>query len=145
MAFTIRHAERDHESVHKVVAEALIAFNNANAGESGYRPMAFAVEDGNGRMIGGLSGVTAYGWLFVELLFVPESLRGQGIGTELIRRAEREAIARGCHGVWLDTFAFQARGFYERLGYTCFGELKNYPTGSRFFMSKPLTRALEPS
>jgi len=40
--------------------------------------------------------------------------------------------------VWLDTFEFQARGFYERLGYTCFGELKNYPTGSRFFMSKRL-------
>ena len=56
----------------------------------------------------------------MELLFVPE------------------ALSQGCHSVWLDTFEFQARGFYERLGYTCFGELKNYPAGSRLFMSKRL-------
>jgi len=62
--------------------------------------------------------------------------RGQGVGTELMRRGEAEAVARGCHGVWLDTFEFQARGLYERLGYTCFGELENYPVGPRFFMSK---------
>jgi GNAT superfamily N-acetyltransferase len=140
MRFAIRPVERDHESVHKVVLDSLIAFNDRKAGESGYRPLALAIEDERGQMIGGLSGATAYGWLFVELLFVPESLRGRGVGTELIRRAEEEAVARGCHSVWLDTFEFQARGFYERLGYTCFGELKSYPAGSRFFMRKRLTR-----
>jgi GNAT superfamily N-acetyltransferase len=41
--------------------------------------------------------IVAPGWLFVELLFVPESLRGKGIGAELLARAENEAIARGCH------------------------------------------------
>src|SRR5215831_12722261 len=140
MRFAIRPVEGDHESVHKAVLDSLIAFNDAKAGESGYRPMAFAIQDERGQMIGGLSGATAYGWLFVELLFVPESLRRRGLGTDLIRRAEAEALARGCHSVWLDTFEFQARGFYERLGYTCFGELKAYPAGSRFFMSKRLTR-----
>jgi GNAT superfamily N-acetyltransferase len=140
MSFVIRAIERDHESVHKVVLDSLIAFNDRKAGESGYRPLALAIEDERGQMIGGLSGATAFGWLFVELLFVPESLRGQGVGTELLRRAEAEAVTRGCHSVWLDTFEFQARGFYERLGYTCFGELKNYPTGPRFFMSKRLSR-----
>ena len=54
---------------------------------------------------------------------MPETLRGRGIGTDLLRRAEAEALVRGCHGAWLDTFEFQARGFYERLGYRCFGEL----------------------
>ena len=53
--------------------------------------------------------------------------------------AEAEAVVRGCHGAWLDTFDFQARGFYEKLGYTCFAELPEYPIGhSRFFMKKPL-------
>jgi hypothetical protein len=53
--------------------------------------------------------------------------------------AETEAVARGCHSAWLDTFAFQARPFYERLGYTCFGELNDYPNGSaRYFMKKTL-------
>jgi len=138
MNFTIRPAERDHESVHKAVLDSLIAFNDTKAGESAFRPLAFAIEDDRGHTIGGLSAATAYGWLFVELLFVPESLRGQGVGTRLIQLAEAEAVARGCHSVWLDTFEFQARGFYERLGYTCFGELKNYPAGSRYFMRKRL-------
>jgi hypothetical protein len=54
-------------------------------------------------------------------------------------RAEREAMARRCRNAWLDTFEFQARGFYERLGYSCFGELKDYPKGfSRYFMKKAL-------
>ena len=45
-------------------------------------------------------------------------------------------------GAWLDTFEFQARGFYEGIGYECFGELPNYPKGfSRFFMKKTLRRA----
>jgi len=90
-------------------------------------------------MVGGLWGRTAYDWLFVELLVVPESLRGRGLGSELMKRAEDEALGRGCHSAWLDTFEFQARGFYERLGYTCFGELPNYPTGfARYFMRKAL-------
>jgi hypothetical protein len=55
-------------------------------------------------------------------------------------RAESEAVARGCHGAWLDTFEFQARPFYERLGYVCFGELEDYPVGSaRYFMRKLLS------
>jgi len=140
MSFAIRAVEDDGESTRKAVLEPLIAFNDTKTGDSGYRPIAIAIEDDHGHAIGGLSGSTAYGWLFVELLAVPESLRGQGVGTELMRRAEAEAVARGCHSAWLDTFEFQARGFYERLGYSCFGELKNYPVGSRFFMSKRLTR-----
>ena len=54
--------------------------------------------------------------------------------------AESESITRGCHSAWLDTFEFQARAFYERIGYVCFGELPDYPVGfSRFFMKKEFT------
>lgn len=61
----------------------------------------------------------------------------KGVGTELMTRAEAEAASRGCHSAWLDTFEFQARGFHERLGYRCFGELSDYPPGfSRYFMKK---------
>jgi GNAT superfamily N-acetyltransferase len=140
MSFSIRTVETDHEPVRKAVLDSLIEFNDTKAGSGGYSSLALAVEDERRQVIGGLTGATQYGWLFVELLFVPESLRGRGIGTQLMRRAEAEAVSRGCHSVWLDTFEFQARGFYERLGYSCFGELKHYPAGPRFFMSKRLTR-----
>jgi GNAT superfamily N-acetyltransferase len=77
--------------------------------------------------------------LFTELLFIPPALRGRGLGTDILSRAESEARDRGCHGAWLDTFEFQARGFYERLGYQQFAELPDYPMGySRFFMRKAL-------
>lgn len=117
----------------------LVAYNQAKTGRTDQRPLILALDDSDGRVIGGLWGRTAYDWLFVELLVVPETLRGRGVGTDLLTRAEREAIARGCHSAWLDTFEFQARGFYERLGYTCFGQLADYPVGStRYFMKKAL-------
>jgi hypothetical protein len=51
-------------------------------------------------------------------------------------------LKRGCHSAWLDTFEFQARGFYERLGYSCFAELRDYPPGfARYFMKKALRSA----
>ena len=97
------------------------------------------IHDQSDQAIGGLWGRTGFGWLFVELIFVPEALRGRGIGADLMSRAESEAIGRGCHGAWLDTFEFQARGFYERLGYACFGQLDDYPPGfARYFMKKGL-------
>jgi len=47
------------------------------------------------------------------------------------------AMRRGCSGAWLDAFSFQARGFYEKLGYAVFGSIEDYPPGhSRFFLKK---------
>ena len=137
---TIELTDTPADGARDAIVEPLIAFNIRQTGIQDFRPLAALLRDGAGRIVGGLSGRTVFGWLFVELLFVPETLRGRGLGTELLQRAEREALARGCHDVWLDTFEFQARGFYERLGYRCFGTLADYPAGfSRFFMTKRLT------
>jgi GNAT superfamily N-acetyltransferase len=117
----------------------LIEFNLRNASPPNLRPLALLLKDQQGNTTGGLWGRTAYDWLFVELLAVPETSRGQGVGAALIRRAEEIAAERGCIGVWLDTFAFQARGFYEKLGYSVFGQLDDHPKGSaRYFLSKRL-------
>jgi GNAT superfamily N-acetyltransferase len=140
--FAFRLTAVADESIRKAVLDPLVAYNKAKTGRNDLRPLVIAIEDADRKVLGGLWGRTAYDWLFVELLFVPESLRGRGVGTELMVRAESEAIARGCHGAWLDTFAFQARAFYEHLGYSCFGELSDYPIGSaRYFMRKALVRA----
>jgi GNAT superfamily N-acetyltransferase len=97
------------------------------------------IEDDAGELMAGLYGHVSYTWLFVEVVWVAEQLRRQGCGTRLLKRAEEHAREHGCYGVWLDTFSFQARGFYEKQGYTLFGELPNYPgEHSRFFMSKKL-------
>jgi GNAT superfamily N-acetyltransferase len=138
VTFTIRTTDVPEDTTRAAIAAPLAAYNRSAAGRWDARPLIIAIEDA-GRVVGGLWGRTAYDWLFVELLFVPEPLRRQGVGSDLMTRAEDEARARGCHHAWLDTFEFQARGFYERLGYACFSELEDYPSGfSRYFMKKAL-------
>src|SRR5688572_2139626 len=123
MTFSIRETDVADDGLRAAIARPLIAYNLAKTGRSDYRPLILAIDDEEGRAIGGLWGRTVYDWLFVELLFVPDALRGRGVGSELMKRAEGEAMTRGCHSAWLDTFDFQARPFYERLGYSCFAEL----------------------
>lgn len=110
---------------------------------SGYpvdtEPVAVLLNDDQGRTIGGLWGRTSFGWLYVEFLVVPESLRGRSYGSMLMDEAERIARERGCAGSWLTTFTFQARGFYEKLGYEVFGELDRSPGENvRLFLRKQL-------
>jgi GNAT superfamily N-acetyltransferase len=141
MNYTLTLTDVADDEVRQAVLAPLAEYNASQAGPSQGRPIAVLVKDTSGAVIGGLWGYTGYEWLFTQLLVVPAALRGRGVGTEIMKIAEREAVQRGCHGAWLDTFEFQARGFYERLGYQCFGELPDYPTGySRFFMKKTLAR-----
>lgn len=121
------------------IIAALTRFNDSQVGPSNLRPLALLLRDPSGTTLGGLWGRSMYGWMFIELLVVPEALRGRGLGAELMRRAEAVARERGCAGIWLDTFSFQARPFYERLGYTLFGEIAGHPPGgARYFLHKRL-------
>ena len=91
------------------------------------------------RRVGGLWGETNFAHLHVDLFFVPEALRGTGLGRQMLLQAEQEAITRGCRGAWLDTYSFQAHGFYERRGYAVFGIPEDYPPGQkRIFLHKVL-------
>ena len=123
------------------IAQAIHAFNDAASGADGRSfPLALVVrEPGSDDVAGGLWGIGYYGWLFIELLVLPEAMRGRGLGTALMDQAEAAARSQGCIGVWLDTFSFQARGFYEKRGYAMFGCIDGYPPGqSRYWMKKAL-------
>lgn len=102
-------------------------------------PLTLVLRDDEDRIVGGAIGETNWGWLHVTVLAVSEEPRGQGWGSRLMREMERLALDRGCRHAWLDTFSFQARPFYERLGYRVFGMLPDYPSGQeRYFLAKPL-------
>jgi GNAT superfamily N-acetyltransferase len=123
----------------KALGKKLMDFNEVRSGRSlDYRSLTiFVTHPETDELLGGLWGGTIYSYLHIELLYLPEDLRGTGLGRQLMAQAEQEAIHRGCRGVWLDTFSFQARSFYERLGYTIFGAFEDYPPGhSRFFLRK---------
>ena len=104
---------------------------------SEFERFALLLQDAAACLKGGLSGLIYCDWLRVDGLWIDDVLRHRGIGTELMTRAENHAIARGCHSAWLTTF--QARGFYEAVGYELFGMLDNHPAGQeQNFMRKRL-------
>ena len=126
------------EALRRAIAAPLLAFNEALAGPSGHRALALVVRDADGGVCGGLWGATAHGWLYTQMLVVPEPARGRGLGRDLMLAAEAEASRRGCTHAWVDT-QFGALPFYERLGYTVFGSLPDYPPGfCRSFLQKAL-------
>jgi GNAT superfamily N-acetyltransferase len=121
------------------VVRGLLAFNEARIGPADERPIKFVARDPTGAVVGGILGHTRWRWLYIAKLWVDESARGQGLGTRLMEAAEDLARSRGCTGVSLDTFDYQARPFYEKLGYELFGTLEGYPPGSRqFYLRKRL-------
>ncbi len=124
-----------------VLLAGLDRFNTPHSGPHGHTVVNLAVRrPGEAAPCGGLVAHTLYQWLFIRLFYLPEDLRRDGLGAALLRRAEAEARARQCVGVWLDTFSFQARPFYERQGYRVFGTIEDFPPGhARHFLMKRFT------
>ena len=117
------------------LVDAITAYNLPFAGRRDERQFGLVVRNPSTRaVIGGLWAQPVYGLLFLEFLILPEHLRGSGIGTRLVHQAEDIARSRGYAGVFLDTFSFQARPFYERLGYSIFTVIGDYPPGHRRFL-----------
>lgn len=123
----------------QAVGDALDAYNLSHVRDYRYQSVRLFVRDDAGAIVGGLLADVYMDWMFVKILWLDERLRGGGTGAELMHRAEEAARELGCTGVWLDTFSFQAPGFYRKLGYEEFGQLDDYPRGfSRHFFRKLL-------
>lgn len=137
MDLTITDAATPEEVA--LIGGNLAAFNDVDVGPSRRRAIAVLVRNGQGALLAGLNGYTAWGWLYVQWLWVDESLRGQGMAGRMLQAAEEEARARGCHGTWIDTFNPAAEKAYTRQGYAVFGQLDDFPAGrSRKFLQKKL-------
>jgi GNAT superfamily N-acetyltransferase len=114
--------------------------NDAITGMPDNTPLDIVVTNStSGEMLGGLTGRTSLGLFFVNLIYLPESLRSMGLGSKILREAETEAKRRGCISAVLYTISFQAPKFYERHGYKVFGEVPCLPLGTaRVYMAKTL-------
>jgi GNAT superfamily N-acetyltransferase len=114
-------------------------FNETQARPYDFNPLQLQATAADGACLGGLVAVTGWDWLMIDRLVVDEKVRGQKIGSQLMHAAFAEAKMRGCVGAMLDTFSFQARGFYEKLGFEVFGTLKDMPMGfERYWLRKLL-------
>jgi GNAT superfamily N-acetyltransferase len=125
---------------HAVIEDGLREFNIATSGIDDWQALGvFAVDPDSRKVLGGLTGRTSLGLLFIDVFFLPEELRGSGLGSRILGLAEDEARQRGCTAAMLVTISFQAPGFYQRHGWAIFGEIESKPGISRVFMSKALS------
>jgi GNAT superfamily N-acetyltransferase len=137
----IRKEKPAHEDI-LAIAAPLQQFNLKAGPPIGHLLVTLQILDLEAKVVGGLFGQIAYDWLHIEYLIVPETLRHTGLGSTLMLQAEQIASERNCVGIYLDTLAFQALPFYEKLGYTLFGKLEDHPRGStHYFLQKRLAPA----
>jgi GNAT superfamily N-acetyltransferase len=125
--------EEDAAALGQAVRKGISDADHTDAGPRDWQPIAISLRSTEGKIVGGVYGATMWSWLMIDGLWVDASLRGRGLGSRLLLRSEAMAVARGCRGSWLGTFDFQARGFYERHGYTVFATLPGFPPGHTHF------------
>jgi GNAT superfamily N-acetyltransferase len=122
----------------KVVREGLMAFNAAKAGDGQWHQVTVSVREGDA-ILGGAIARFFHGWIYVDLLWISEHLRGRDIGKQVMDKLEAHARSLGALGVHLATYSWQARPFYEKRGYRIFGEISPYPEGHAcYWLSKTL-------
>jgi GNAT superfamily N-acetyltransferase len=127
------------EAARQFIVNGVDYYNIAATSLPDYAPVNVVLRGERGDVLGGVLGQLWGGWLQVSYMWVAEAVRGAGYGTRLMEEAETYARARGAVGATVETHSFQARPFYERLGYEVFGTLDGYPPGHvKFFLRKNL-------
>ena len=123
-----------------VIGEGLAAYNDEQSGITDRRDLAVLVKDArSGEIVGGIIGRSSLGLLFIDLVYLPQALRRDGLGSRMLKLAEDEGRARGCVSAVLYTISFQAPAFYARHGWREFGRIPCKPDGAaRVFFTKSL-------
>ena len=125
------------------VRNQLIAFNAAHLSEDlkhRYEELNFNLTGEAGGFGAGVRSALCLNWLELDILWVDEKQRHQGYGSQLLLEIERIAREKSCDFIMLNTFSFQAPGFYKKHGYQLMTTLENAPTGHRhYYFKKDLT------
>jgi len=127
LSFTV-HDDLPAEDA-RVVDQGLGDANVAAAPLQDVRPLSCFARSPDGTVVGGAVGRTWGECCELEQLWVHPDHRGDGTGSRLVKRFEAHAAARGCTMFYLSTFSFQARPFYERLGYEAVSEIRGFAPG----------------
>jgi GNAT superfamily N-acetyltransferase len=123
----------------EVIGRGIREYNTGQAGDGHAIFLCFVLYDPDLTIVGGIIGETHWNWMFINLMWIREDLRGCGYGHQLLEAAEEEGRKRGAAHAYLDTFSFQAPEFYKKHGYKVFGVLEDFPPGhQRYYLTKPL-------
>ncbi len=130
--------EPTEEEVHSgALGKQLRQFNYAHIGEYAQTQyLRLNAKDADGQLLGGIRSLIHMEWLYVELLWVAESARGTGLGSRLLTQTEDQSRGLGACNAQLNTFDWQAEGFYVKHGYGVFARIDNYFRGRELVMMK---------
>ena len=122
----------------KIFLDGLVR-HNSNYLPNDFEKHFIVVKSDSGDVVGGIKFETYWGRSFIHTLWIEESYRNCGLGTELLKRTEEITKSVNCHGVDVSTMNFQAKELYEKNGFKCTGKFENYTNGHEcFFYSKEI-------
>jgi GNAT superfamily N-acetyltransferase len=131
--------EPHNDGPKQFVVNGVDNYNIAKTGLNAYYPVQYYLRDAADEVLGGIIGYLWGDWMHLNYVWVAEPARGNGYGRKMVTAAEEYARKRGCRGSYLETFSFQARPMYEKLGYKVIGQIDDFPPGhTQFFLKKAL-------
>lgn len=145
-SFTIVTSTRREEELQQYIQKHLKQYNDARSpfhlhtrNPENILHLNLSVLSEKKDLVGGIICRLYWQWLEIEDIFLHQNFRSQGIGSVLIQQVEIFAKSKGCNKAQVKTFSFQAKPFYEKLGYEVVGELADYPPGfSLYWLCKDL-------
>ncbi|WKA58818.1 GNAT family N-acetyltransferase [Planococcus shenhongbingii] len=101
--------------------------------------VSFIARNDEGEIIGGITGTAYWEHMHIDFLWVDPEARGRRIAEELMQQLEHYSRSQACYLMVVETFSFQAPGFYKKQGFCEFGVLENHPKGhSKHYFEKRL-------
>jgi GNAT superfamily N-acetyltransferase len=136
---SIVQVEKPEESAWGIIGRGLQQYNIGQAGDNKFQRLCFVLQSNEDEIMGGVMAEVYWNWLYIDLMWIEDDLRGQGYGRRLLTSVEDQARKLGAKNAYLDTFSFQAPEFYKKQGYQVMAELPDFPVGhQRHFLSKKL-------
>jgi GNAT superfamily N-acetyltransferase len=121
-----------HEQIREFNNQQSPVHKQARA-EGAVKPVHIMVVDKDGQWQGGITAEIYWNWLELSDFWLPDTLRGQGLGSSILAQVENIGREHGASKVLLTTFEFQGRTFYERHGYKVVGVVEDYPPGTNYY------------
>lgn len=133
MTYTLQFEEQPKAEDIQLLSTGIMDYAAMQRGHDRLQFFAFFIRDEHQTIVGGCNGCNLYGCLYVDQLWVHPLLRGKNYGTQLMQSAEQWGQEQGCTFATVNTMDWEARGFYERLGFTVEFERRGFHKDSRFY------------
>lgn len=112
--------QRGADAPAEAIRQGLLNHNRKTVNRPEPETFSIVVREGEA-IVGGINATAHWDVLFIEHVWLDESLRGRGLGRDLMAQAEAEGVRLGAVKAMLDTNDWQAPGFYAKLGYRPMG------------------------